>query len=153
MPESSVTAFRFVEHLHRFPRHLFVARHHHLSNALTIVDHKRFITQIHQNHAQFTAVVRIHRPRRVQYRDTVFQSQTRTRTHLRFITLRQCNEKTRRHQCALQWSQCEGRLEVSTEIQTCTLRSGIFWQRMLRTIHDFYLHKPKKRHYLSSFLV
>ena len=79
MPETTSAAIRVVKGLDREPLYRLVPGDDQLSYALAVVDNKRLIRQVNQNHAYFTTVVGVYCPRRVQQTDAVLQSEAPVR--------------------------------------------------------------------------
>src|ERR1035438_3075351 len=80
------------------PLHRLIARQNHLRDPVPGVDGVRLTPQIQQDHAHFAAIPGVNRPRRVGNRDRVLQRQTATRPHLRFVSRRNLDGETGRHQ-------------------------------------------------------
>ena len=140
MPETTSAAIRVVKGLDREPLYRLVPGDDQLSYALAVVDNKRLIRQVNQNHAYFTTVVGVYCPRRVQQTDAVLQSEARTRTHLCLITRRQRDEQPRWHHAAGQRRQFDWGIKIGPQVHAGAQRCGISGQRMVGTVDDFYFH-------------
>ena len=90
MSVAAFTAFRLIQHLNRQECSLLMTGNHHLGNALSVLYDKRLLRQIYQHHTNLTTIIRIDSARCIQYRDTLLQSQSASRSYLCLIANRQC---------------------------------------------------------------
>ena len=140
MPETTSAAIRVVKGLDREPLYRLVPGDDQLGYALAVVDNKRFIRQVNQNHTYFAAIVGVYRPRRIQQADAFLQSEARARPYLRLIARRQRDEQPRGHHAARQRRQFDRGIEVGPQVHTGTQRCGVCRQSMVGTVDDFYFH-------------
>ena len=59
MPKSTFTSIGFFKLFSFNPIDLFVLCDHHLRNTLTVINNKRLVAKVHQQHLYFTTVVGI----------------------------------------------------------------------------------------------
>ena len=88
----SITAcatLSLIERLHLDEIDSFMARNHHLGNALTIVDHELLMGKIDQYHTYLTAIIGIDGAWRIQNCDAPLQGKTTARPHLCLVSFRQ----------------------------------------------------------------
>ena len=101
MPVASFTTFRHIKNLYCLEDALLMAGYDHLGNALSVVHDKVFLRQIDQQYTHLSTIVGIDRSGRVQYGDTLLQSQSTTRPDLSLIPLWQGYMQSRRDKSAL----------------------------------------------------
>ena len=65
MPESACASFCVIEHLNLIPSYLLIVRNHHLRYALAVINDKRLLRQVDENHTNLTPIVGIDGARRV----------------------------------------------------------------------------------------
>ena len=70
----------------------------HLGNPHSARDDKWLMTQINKNHFDFTAIVSINCPRRVQAGDAMLEGQAGSRAHLALETVRDRHDQTGRNE-------------------------------------------------------
>ena len=97
MTITACTTLSFIQLLHLDEVALFVLGKHHLCYALTIIDDEVLLREVDEQHHDFATVIGIDGTRSIEHGDAMLQSETATRSYLRFITSRQCHEKPRRN--------------------------------------------------------
>ena len=118
----------------------FVLCDNHLCDALTIVHHKLFTGEVHQNNPDFSAVVGIDGSRRIEHGDTFLQGQSATRPHLSLIAFGQGNKKPGGDEPPLKRFQHNGSFEVGPKIHTGALHRGISGQGLVPFVHNLNLN-------------
>ena len=137
MAVAAFAALGGVEGVHQCKVHLFVACNHQLCDAFSVVDGKRFLRQIDEYYAYLATIVSINGSRGIEHGQTVFQCQSAAWAHLRLIALGQCDVQAGGDEPTLHRVKHDGRFEVSTEIHSSTLRSGIGGEWLMPPVDDF----------------
>ena len=113
---------------------------HHLGNALTVVDDEVLLRQVNQHYANLTTIVGINGSGCIQHGQSVLQGQSAAGTHLGFVALGQCDVQTSRNQTTLHRMQRDRRIEVRTQIHSCTLWRSVCGQLLVPTVDDLNLN-------------
>ena len=137
MPIAAFAAFSLVQHLYGHELALFVPGDDHLCDALSVVHDEIFLREVYQQHAHLSAIVGIHRTRRVQHRDPFLQGQSAARSHLSLVACRQGDVQPCRDESPLHGLQHHGRIQISPQVHARTLRRSILRQWLMTLVHDF----------------
>ena len=136
MSESSGAALGVAQFCHFYHFRRLMSCNDHLTDTLTRFNGLGFAAEVDEYHAHLSAVVRVDRPRGVEYRQSALERQTATRTYLRLKTYRQFDEQTRRNQSPLHRRQSDRFVDVTPYIHARCLRTLVLRQRILALINN-----------------
>lgn len=128
MTKSTVAALGYVKFVGQYPFSLLVARNNHLCNAFAVVDDERLAAKVDEDDANKTTVVGIYGAGSVEHGDAMLQSKAAAWTYLCLDSGWQCYAQTCWDQYALHGLQCDGLVEVCSEIDTGRLLGGVCWK-------------------------
>ena len=140
MSVSALASFCGIQLVHEDKFCLLMPRNNHLSNALSVVDDKVFGRHVHEQNTDFTAIIGIYRAGGIKHGDTVFESQTASRTHLSLVSRRQCNVQSGGYQTPFQRMQYHSPADIRPQVHSGTLFRGIRRQRLMTLVYDFYTY-------------
>lgn len=136
MAKTTLAPFGGIERIHWLPLHLLTARHHHLADAVAVVDSERLAGEVNQDGLNLATIVGINGARRIEDRDAMLGCQAAARTNLRLKTSRQRDGDARRHQATLHGLELQRLLKIGTQVHSRRQRSGIRGQRIARFIDN-----------------
>ena len=102
MTITSLATFSLIEHFYSFELSLFVTGNHHLRDSLAVVHDKILLRQIDEQHSHLATIVCIDSARRIQYCDTLLQSEATARSNLCLIACWQRDVQSCGYESALQ---------------------------------------------------
>ena len=114
--------------------------HDHLRNPLSGFHLEGLLRQVDQNDPNFTPVIGIDRPGRVQHGNPMFGSQPAPRTDLHLITCRQLHIESRRDHGPAERRDHHTLRQVGFHIHAGRLRRLVTRQFVGGTIDDFHFH-------------
>ena len=116
MPEATFATLGLVENFDLFPYGLFVSGYYHLANSLAVFYNKIVRREIYEYYTYLATIVGIDSAGRIKHGYALLDSQATPGTYLSLVSLRQGNEKTRRHQYSSEWFEGYRRVEIGTYI-------------------------------------
>ena len=116
MPEAAFTTLGLVENSDLFPYGLFVSGYYHLANSLAVFYNKIVRREIYEYYTYLATIIGVDGAGRIKHGYTLLDSQAAPWAYLSLVSLRQGNEKTRRHKCSSEWFEGYRRIEIGTYI-------------------------------------
>lgn len=143
MSKTSFAALGLIETLNQFPLSLLVTGYDHLSNTLTVVNHKILLGKIDEDNTNLATVVSVDGTRGVEYGNPLLQSQAATGANLSLVTSRKRNTQTRGNKTTLERMEHDGFIDTCTKINTSREVGGVLGQVVMTLIDNLYLHNEK----------
>ena len=140
MTITALAALRLVKHFDSDEIGSFVPCNDHLGYALAIVDDEILVAKVNQQHSHLASVIGIDGAWGIEHGKSMLQRQSAARAHLCLIACWQGDMKSCRDETALHWVQCYRLVDVSAQVHSRALESGISRKRLMTFINYFYLY-------------
>ena len=151
--EAAGAAFSFRQGLHGrnfLPLYLLESGHHHLGNALAMLNCERFLRQVNQQDFDLATVISVDGTGAVKDGNAVFHGQSAARADLRLAVGGKFYEEARRHEHPLTGLQHHILLQVGTEIHARGALGRIRGKGIIRGIVNFALSIFHIREFLRA---